>query len=117
MSTEIPEGMICIWLDILSIPQTNRGVQQFAVDSLYVYASSVSAVIIIAPDSEHENTKENAGLDSYKSRVWTRVEQVSHCFAHGCSLTRSCSNLVLQPRPRRMRKLPPPPGFNVGVVW
>ena len=52
-------------------------------DSLYVYASAVTALIIIAPDSVHEQTKETAGLDSYKSRVWTRVEQVSHCSAHG----------------------------------
>ena len=70
-------------LDILSIPQSNREVQQLAVDSLYVYASAVTALIIIAPDSVHEQTKEKAGLESYKSRVWTRVEQVSHCSAHG----------------------------------
>ena len=52
-------------------------------DSLYVYASAVTALIIIAPDSEHEQTKDKAGIESYKSRVWTRVEQVSHCSAHG----------------------------------
>ena len=38
-------------------------------DSLYVYASAVTALIIIAPDCEHEQTKEKAGLESYKSRV------------------------------------------------
>ena len=52
-------------------------------DSLYVYASAVTALIIIAPDAVHEQTKEIAGLDSYKTRVWTRVEQVAHCSAHG----------------------------------
>ena len=52
-------------------------------DSLYVYASAVNALIIIAPDAVHEQTKEIAGLDSYKTRVWTRVEQVAHCSAHG----------------------------------
>ena len=57
--------------------------QTAQVDSLYVYASAVTALIIIAPDSVHEQTKEEAGLESYKSRVWTRVEQVSHCSAHG----------------------------------
>ena len=38
-------------------------------DSLYVYASAVTALTIIAPDSVHEQTHENAGLESYKSRV------------------------------------------------
>ena len=43
--------------------------QTAQVDSLYVYASAVTALIIIAPDSVHEQTHENAGLESYKSRV------------------------------------------------
>ena len=43
--------------------------QTAQVDSLYVYASAVTALIIIAPDSVHEQTKEAAGLESYKSRV------------------------------------------------
>ena len=54
---------------ILSIPQSNRGVQKLAVDSLYVYAAAVSALVIIAPDSKHESTGDDAGLESYKSRV------------------------------------------------
>ena len=65
----MPTGRIYIWLDILAIPQSNREVQQLAVDSLYVYASAVTALIIIAPDSVHEQTKAEAGIESYKSRV------------------------------------------------
>ena len=64
-----PVEWIAIWLDILSIPQSNRGVQKLAVDSLYVYAAAVSALVIIAPDSKHESTGDDAGLESYKSRV------------------------------------------------
>ena len=41
--SEVPvEEVIHIWLDILAIPQSNRGVQKLAVDSLYVYASAAS---------------------------------------------------------------------------
>ena len=50
--------------------------QTAQVDSLYVYASAVTALIIIAPDSVHEQTKEEAGLESYKSRVcWLGFEK------------------------------------------
>eukprot|EP00439_Symbiodinium_sp_Y106_P058109 s2908_g8.t1 len=69
--------------DIVSIPQKHRGVQVLAINSLYVYASSVDALIIIAPPTLHEQTGQPLGLDTYKTRVWTRVEQVAHLSAHG----------------------------------
>ncbi|CAJ1381343.1 unnamed protein product [Effrenium voratum] len=74
---------IFIWLDIVSIPQKHRGVQVLAINSLYVYASSVDALIIIAPPTVQEQTGEKLGLESYKNRVWTRVEQIAHLSAHG----------------------------------
>ena len=40
--SEVPVGMVFIWLDILSVPQSNAGVRQLAVESLYVYASAAS---------------------------------------------------------------------------
>eukprot|EP00928_Gymnodinium_smaydae_P063266 TRINITY_DN46907_c0_g1_i1.p1 TRINITY_DN46907_c0_g1~~TRINITY_DN46907_c0_g1_i1.p1 ORF type:complete len:895 (-),score=73.23 TRINITY_DN46907_c0_g1_i1:74-2701(-) len=76
---------VYVWLDILSIPQCHAGIQTLAVNSLYAYATAADALIIIAPTSFHENTKEVADLESYKSRVWTRVEQLAHCAAHGLS--------------------------------
>lgn len=72
-----------VWLDIVSIPQKHRGVQVLAINSLYVYASSVDALIIIAPPTLHEQTGQPLGFDTYKTRVWTRVEQVAHLSAHG----------------------------------
>lgn len=74
---------VFVWLDVLSIPQLNKGVQRLAVNSLYTYASAVDATIIVAPESRHEGTGEFANLETYKSRVWTRVEQVAHVAAHG----------------------------------
>ena len=67
------------WGHVFREPESTDGVgvhrmpratdQTAQVDSLYVYASAVTALIIIAPDSVHEQTKEEAGLESYKSRV------------------------------------------------
>eukprot|EP00440_Ansanella_granifera_P046637 gb/GFBE01050506.1/.p1 GENE.gb/GFBE01050506.1/~~gb/GFBE01050506.1/.p1 ORF type:complete len:694 (+),score=174.43 gb/GFBE01050506.1/:1-2082(+) len=68
---------IYLWLDILAIPQCNREMQQLAVYSLYIYASKVNELIIIAPDSVHSDTGEVANAATYKSRVWTRVEQLA----------------------------------------
>eukprot|EP00930_Biecheleria_cincta_P014885 TRINITY_DN12612_c1_g1_i1.p1 TRINITY_DN12612_c1_g1~~TRINITY_DN12612_c1_g1_i1.p1 ORF type:complete len:712 (-),score=115.65 TRINITY_DN12612_c1_g1_i1:185-2320(-) len=73
---------VYVWLDILAIPQCNREMQQLAVYSLYIYASKVHALIIIAPESTHENTGQKADLETYKSRVWTRVEQVANLISN-----------------------------------
>jgi hypothetical protein len=35
-------------------------------------------MVIIAPDSQHENTKALAGVSTYKNRVWTRAEVLAH---------------------------------------
>ncbi|CAK9074989.1 unnamed protein product [Durusdinium trenchii] len=84
-SEQVGHSMECIWvwLDIISIPQKHPGIQLLAINSLYVYAYSVDALIIIAPPTVQEQTGEALGLESYKNRVWTRVEQVAHLFAHG----------------------------------
>lgn len=74
---------VWVWLDIISIPQKHRGIQLLAINSLYVYAYSVDALIIIAPETVHQQTGQELGIDSYKNRVWTRVEQVAHLSAHG----------------------------------
>lgn len=74
---------VWVWLDIISIPQKHRGIQLLAINSLYVYAYSVDVLIIIAPETVHQQTGQKLGIDSYKNRVWTRVEQVAHLSAHG----------------------------------
>jgi len=78
----IPMMNVFIWLDVLSIPQANRHVQKLAINSIYIFAAAVDALIIIAPDSFHRDTGEACGLVSYKSRVWTRIEQIAHVAAH-----------------------------------
>eukprot|EP00929_Paragymnodinium_shiwhaense_P019334 TRINITY_DN13229_c0_g1_i1.p1 TRINITY_DN13229_c0_g1~~TRINITY_DN13229_c0_g1_i1.p1 ORF type:complete len:684 (-),score=57.40 TRINITY_DN13229_c0_g1_i1:338-2116(-) len=72
-----------IWLDVLSIPQRNDVCKKLAIDSLYSYASSADFLVAICPESQHEQTAEVAGVDSYKSRVWCRVEQMAHCCCNG----------------------------------
>ena len=45
------------WLDILSIPQQNQSQKALAVNSLYTYARQADAMIIVAPNSQHQNLK------------------------------------------------------------
>jgi len=79
----VPLENLNVWLDILAIPQCHVGMKTLAVNSLYVYAASTSAFIIVAPECMHENTGNHSGIDSYKDRVWTRVEQVAMVSANG----------------------------------
>ena len=76
-------GKTYVWLDIFSIPQNHDDCKLLAVNSLYAYATSANALIIIAPESTHMNTGDIANLESYKSRVWCRVEQVAHMSVRG----------------------------------
>eukprot|EP00929_Paragymnodinium_shiwhaense_P036221 TRINITY_DN19440_c0_g1_i5.p1 TRINITY_DN19440_c0_g1~~TRINITY_DN19440_c0_g1_i5.p1 ORF type:complete len:1252 (+),score=132.38 TRINITY_DN19440_c0_g1_i5:104-3859(+) len=72
-----------IWLDVLSIPQGNETCKKLAIDSLYGYASSADVLVAICPAARHEQTAEEVGIASYKSRVWCRVEQIAHCCCNG----------------------------------
>jgi len=72
-----------IWLDVLSIPQDHRSVQSLAVDSLYTYAKCADSLVVICPKTKHESTREVADLQSYKSRVWCRVEVLARCCTRG----------------------------------
>eukprot|EP00929_Paragymnodinium_shiwhaense_P123767 TRINITY_DN9802_c0_g1_i1.p1 TRINITY_DN9802_c0_g1~~TRINITY_DN9802_c0_g1_i1.p1 ORF type:complete len:881 (-),score=123.74 TRINITY_DN9802_c0_g1_i1:56-2698(-) len=76
---------VYIWLDILSIPQANDRCKALAVDSLYVYASKADYFVAICPEGRHEETDEPVGVETYKSRVWCRVEQMAHFSSHGLS--------------------------------
>jgi len=67
-----------IWLDILSIPQCHPELKRLAVYSLYVYAGLSDYLVIVAPKCHHDDTKEVADEQSYKSRVWCRAEQLAH---------------------------------------
>lgn len=74
---QVPPEKVWIWLDVLSIPQCHKGMQELAINSLYVYAASTSALVVVAPDSQHEGTHAPANLESYRQRVWCRIEQVA----------------------------------------
>jgi len=74
----VPIEKICVWLDILSIPQAHDGLKKLAVDSLYAYAGLASCLVIIAPNSTHVQLQEPRDSLTYKKRVWTRAEQLAH---------------------------------------
>eukprot|EP00929_Paragymnodinium_shiwhaense_P023509 TRINITY_DN1469_c0_g1_i6.p1 TRINITY_DN1469_c0_g1~~TRINITY_DN1469_c0_g1_i6.p1 ORF type:complete len:464 (-),score=55.16 TRINITY_DN1469_c0_g1_i6:289-1680(-) len=77
----LKQDKVYIWLDILSIPQRNASQKMAAVNSLYTYAGQADYLVIIAPESEHEDLQFPAGADTYKQRVWCRAEQMAFfCF-------------------------------------
>eukprot|EP00929_Paragymnodinium_shiwhaense_P088952 TRINITY_DN49244_c0_g1_i2.p1 TRINITY_DN49244_c0_g1~~TRINITY_DN49244_c0_g1_i2.p1 ORF type:complete len:943 (+),score=97.31 TRINITY_DN49244_c0_g1_i2:84-2912(+) len=77
-----PEHLF-VWLDILGIPQANKRCKALAVDSLYVYASKADFLVVICPEGIHEQTAEVVNVETYKSRVFCRVEQMAHFSCHG----------------------------------
>ena len=76
-------GKLYIWLDILSIPQRNDTLKRLAVNSLYTYARQADALVINAPDSEHQELRQPANIQTYKLRLCRRAEQVSFFCSQG----------------------------------
>ena len=74
---------VFIWFDILSISQKNETQKRLAVNSLYMFARQADALVIIAPDSFHQNLGAAANASTYRSRVWCRAEQVSFFCSNG----------------------------------
>jgi len=72
-----------VWVDYSSIPQRCTAVQMLAITSLPIYSSMVSAFIVVAPASIHDDTHLPCDLKSYSSRAWCRAEVLSHALTKG----------------------------------
>jgi len=106
-----------IWCDFCSIPQRCSAIQTLAIVSLPVYASKVSAFIIVAPTSVHQGweqmsaqgslngatgwSTDRAGaecsLETYKRRAWCRAEVLSHALSKGVSAMYVATEMGLTP--------------------
>ena len=76
---------VFVWVDYSCIPQANASVQNLAIRSLAVYASSATYFVIIAPDVTHADLNNKCDLDTYQRRMWCRAEQVCHSMRNGTS--------------------------------
>eukprot|EP00930_Biecheleria_cincta_P079217 TRINITY_DN6697_c0_g1_i10.p1 TRINITY_DN6697_c0_g1~~TRINITY_DN6697_c0_g1_i10.p1 ORF type:complete len:1153 (-),score=195.89 TRINITY_DN6697_c0_g1_i10:394-3852(-) len=74
-----------IWLDIVSIPQCSVRLKNLAVNALYTYARQADVLVVIAPQSTHEDLGLEANLATYKRRVWCRAEQMAFFCSRGAS--------------------------------
>ena len=75
---------VFVWVDYSCIPQANRSIQNLAIRSLAVYASSATHFVVIAPDTPHTNVSDMVcDLDTYQRRMWCRAEQVCHSMRNG----------------------------------
>jgi len=69
---------VLVWADYCAIPQSNESEQLEAIKSLPGYVSCATAFVIVAPTVRHSNKEEDCDLQSYRNRMWCRVEQL--CF-------------------------------------
>jgi len=74
---------IFVWVDYSCIPQANASVQNLAIRSLAVYASSATYFIVCAPDTHHTDLNDVCDLSTYQRRMWCRAEQVCHSLRNG----------------------------------
>lgn len=96
---------VFVWVDYSCIPQANASVQNLAIRSLAVYASSATYFVICAPDTKHVDLDDLCDLTTYQvkrlqydalwmpiyslfeyytqRRMWCRAEQVCHSMRNG----------------------------------
>lgn len=74
---------VYVWVDYSCIPQANASVQNLAIRSLAVYASSATFFVICAPDTKHTDLDDVCDLTTYQRRMWCRAEQVCHSMRNG----------------------------------
>ena len=75
-----------VWLDFHSIPQNqacSSSMQAQAISSLPIYASLSSIFVVVAPKATHADTGVTCDVETYKRRLWCRVELFSHYFRRG----------------------------------
>jgi len=77
------EENIFLWVDFSSIPQKHSPTQAAAINSLTVYASNVSAFVVVAPEVQHHQLPDLCNKASYQQRAWCRAEQLAHLLAVG----------------------------------
>ena len=64
-------------------PQVNVAQQQHAIRSLVAYASHASAFVIVAPTVKHREECSTCDISTYRTRLWTRVEQLCFMLKNG----------------------------------
>jgi hypothetical protein len=74
---------VYVWVDFACIPQANASVQNLAIRSLAVYASSATYFVVCAPETKHMDLDDVCDLRTYQRRMWCRAEQVCHSMRNG----------------------------------
>jgi hypothetical protein len=59
---------VYVWVDYCCIPQANSSVQNLAIRSLAVYASSATYFVICAPETKHTDLDDVCNLATYQRR-------------------------------------------------
>ena len=57
----------------VSIPQANATLQKLAVDSLAIYASTLTDFLVLAPDATHSDSLKLCDQETYGRRGWVRA--------------------------------------------
>lgn len=74
---------VFVWVDYSCIPQANASVQNLAIRSLAVYASSATYFVICAPDTKHTDLDDLCDVGTYQVSI-ERAD--SRVLTYYCSL-------------------------------
>lgn len=79
------EDELYVWVDFLSIPQTNDTCKLSAISSIATYAAFAKYFIVIAPKTSHADTGATCDGETYSQRGWCRLEQWAFMAVGGLS--------------------------------
>eukprot|EP00419_Tripos_fusus_P037267 CAMPEP_0172786018 /NCGR_PEP_ID=MMETSP1074-20121228/205735_1 /TAXON_ID=2916 /ORGANISM="Ceratium fusus, Strain PA161109" /LENGTH=945 /DNA_ID=CAMNT_0013623031 /DNA_START=115 /DNA_END=2952 /DNA_ORIENTATION=+ len=71
----LSEDALYVWVDYISIPQSNAYLKQLSIASLPVYASVVKYFVVVAPKCIHHDKRAECNSATYQRRGWCRLEQ------------------------------------------
>ena len=97
-----PLERMFVWVDYSSVPQAHRPTMELAINSLAVYSSRAHAFVVVVPRTTHHDSGEIANDDTYRKRLWTRAECLTHLLVNG----RESMWVATGPESNMCRKMP-----------
>ena len=76
---------VFVWVDYSCIPQANASVQNLAIRSLAVYASSATYFVICAPETKHADLDDSCDLATYQVSKFQCTSVLISITTHTCT--------------------------------
>lgn len=86
-------GAMYIWVDVCSIAQEHRAMQELAISSLPLYSAVCDMFVVISPSVVHQDTGRLCDTASYSRRGWCRAEMIAKVLSTGTDNMFICDSL------------------------